>query len=389
MKSKLFVVFFLISIPFLVCGGRDRSDVILVVVGSGQTKEEATTVALRSAVEQTYGVFVSASTEILNDELLKDDIATVASGNIQSYREVSSQVMPDGQWVVSLSVNVSPTSLVSYAKSKGSQCEFAGAAFGANLKLLKLNRINSERVFDNLLHEVELMSNHMYDYRLTVGEPSVKGDVEICVDVFSNKTTEAISNLLAATIKEVAMDDQYAKDIMSKGERINAVYIFRPTPSQETMKRYASLKYMPTSVLYLYSEPLLRQFNVLFSESLWNFEISDNLGNKYKLCDGNYELQHLRSEITTYDGPLLLYEGEYSHTLGSGKNNNVNGVSMGVTIGMGRVAKPAFILPLFKQKSKGKKKESSDSIQMFQIRKRINIPIERLEQISSFEINPR
>ena len=63
-------------------------EVTIVVTGEGATKEEATNNALRSAVEQTYGVFVSANTEILNDEILKDEIATLSSGNIKSFQEI-------------------------------------------------------------------------------------------------------------------------------------------------------------------------------------------------------------------------------------------------------------------------------------------------------------
>ncbi len=37
----------------------DKDDVTLVVNGSGKDKAEATKAALRSAIEQAYGVFVS------------------------------------------------------------------------------------------------------------------------------------------------------------------------------------------------------------------------------------------------------------------------------------------------------------------------------------------
>lgn len=40
-------------------------DVTLVVSGDGANKEEATKVALRSAIEQVYGTFVSANTSIV------------------------------------------------------------------------------------------------------------------------------------------------------------------------------------------------------------------------------------------------------------------------------------------------------------------------------------
>ena len=65
-------------------------DVELVVNGEGVDKTTATHNALRSAIEQAYGVFISTNTTILNDDLIKDEIATVASGNIKAYKELAS-----------------------------------------------------------------------------------------------------------------------------------------------------------------------------------------------------------------------------------------------------------------------------------------------------------
>ena len=47
-----------------------QKSVSLVVVGEGASKEEAVQSALRSAIEQSYGAFVSSNTTILNDELV-------------------------------------------------------------------------------------------------------------------------------------------------------------------------------------------------------------------------------------------------------------------------------------------------------------------------------
>ena len=106
-----------------------QETVKLTVNGQGATKEEATANALRSAIEQSFGVFVSANTQILNDEVVKDEIATIASGNIQEYQELGCITMPNGQQSVTLSATVSIGNLISYAKSKGSSAEFAGAIF--------------------------------------------------------------------------------------------------------------------------------------------------------------------------------------------------------------------------------------------------------------------
>lgn len=49
-----------------------QSEVSLVVSADGTSKTEAVNNALRSAIEQTFGTFVSANTEILNDQLVKE-----------------------------------------------------------------------------------------------------------------------------------------------------------------------------------------------------------------------------------------------------------------------------------------------------------------------------
>ena len=66
-----------------------NDEVTLVVSGEGATKDEATKVALQSAIEQAFGTFVSANTQILNDELVKDEIVTVSSGNVKNYEYLS------------------------------------------------------------------------------------------------------------------------------------------------------------------------------------------------------------------------------------------------------------------------------------------------------------
>ena len=66
-----------------------NDEVTLMVSSDGPTKDEAVKTALRSAIEQAYGTFVSATTEILNDELVKDEIITVTQGNIKNYNEVA------------------------------------------------------------------------------------------------------------------------------------------------------------------------------------------------------------------------------------------------------------------------------------------------------------
>ena len=136
--------YLLIALAFLLtlCLAAQPKEVSLIVTGEGATKEEATNNALRSAVEQAFGVFVSANTEILNDELIKDEIATISSGNVKSFKEISVMDIAGDRKSITLEAVVSIGNLIEYSKVHGAQAEFAGAVFGANLRLRELRKRN-------------------------------------------------------------------------------------------------------------------------------------------------------------------------------------------------------------------------------------------------------
>lgn len=155
MKQILLIWFFVVA--SLSSAFAQNNEVSLIVTGEGVTKQEATNNALRSAIEQAFGVFVSANTEILNDELVKDEIATVSSGNVKSFKEISSVELPSGIRSVTLDAIVSIGKLIEYSKNHGSKAEFAGAVFGANIKLRELRKQNELKA---ILHQIEVMSDN-------------------------------------------------------------------------------------------------------------------------------------------------------------------------------------------------------------------------------------
>lgn len=164
-----------------VCHAQTKDEVSLVVYGDGANKEEATKVALRSAIEQVYGTFVSASTTIVNDELTKDEIVTVSSGNIKSYEEIAYTLLPDGRSSVTLQTVVCISQLVSYAQSKGASTEFAGATFAINMKMKELNKKNEELALQHLLTQMEAMIPFSYDAKLVIEEPTYARESDFSV----------------------------------------------------------------------------------------------------------------------------------------------------------------------------------------------------------------
>lgn len=216
------------------------NEITLVVSGEGPNKTDATAIALRSAIEQAYGTFVSANTEILNDEIVRDEIATVASGNIKSYKEISSVKIPDG-YNVTVQAVVSIGKLIEYSKSRGSSAEFAGQTFAMNIKMRKLNKENEARALENLLKELTMISKDMFDFSVEVnGEPKkwtgyyYKYDRETLVETYlvrvtvkyiSNKATSMFYNTLKNTLLALSLTKQEEEDYKRLGEHFYPIDI--------------------------------------------------------------------------------------------------------------------------------------------------------------------
>ena len=215
-------------------------EVTLVVTGEGKTKAEATNNALRSAVEQTYGVFVSANSEILNDELVKDEIATVASGNVKSFQEIAYIENPSGENLITLQVVVSIGKLVAYSRSHGSEAEFAGATFQANFSMYKLNRQSSQTAFNNLYRELANMVPSMYDYKLTVNDPVILddkyGEVEMVVEVVANSHTQDVGDYYYKSLESLSYEENVIRPYSDMGNTFYAYYFHTFSPNMVTSK---------------------------------------------------------------------------------------------------------------------------------------------------------
>ena len=146
-------------------------EIQMVVFGEGVTTDEAVKNALLSAIEQNYGTFVSSNTSFINDEIVKDEIATVSSGNIRSYKILNESV--NGNTCrVTLEAIVSLGKLASFVQSKGGSAELAGDQFVMNMKIEKAKLKNMMMAIEHLKLEVAEMFKNCYDYTIKVSEPA-------------------------------------------------------------------------------------------------------------------------------------------------------------------------------------------------------------------------
>jgi len=131
--------FFLLFQAQVVFSQTENKDVTITTVGSGKTIEESTQSALRSAIEQAFGAFISSKTEIVNDALIRDEIISVSNGNIKSYEIINQDQLPDGRWGVSIKSVVSVDKLTSFVQAKGIAVEIKGGLFARNVKQQLIN----------------------------------------------------------------------------------------------------------------------------------------------------------------------------------------------------------------------------------------------------------
>lgn len=157
-------------------------EVSLVCNGEGASKGEAVKNALRSAVEQTFGAFVSSNTEVVNDELIRDEIVSISRGNIKNFKEIS-YIDEGEQKRVTLEATVSVDNLINYAKNKGMSTDLAGTALAANFKLRQLYLANGAKAMLHLFRILSRYAEGMYDFSIQTKEPIVQSHDELVFDL--------------------------------------------------------------------------------------------------------------------------------------------------------------------------------------------------------------
>lgn len=293
----------IVSLSFLgllctICCGQE---IKLTVSGQGPTEQSAIDNALRNAIEQTFGSFVSANTTILDDELVKDEIVSVSKGNIKSFKRIGS-VEKNGQYDVSLEAIVSVGNLVEYAKSRGSECELSGNAFTAEIRRVKLNQSNTIAALRHLTTQLAAIADRgLFDYSL-VANPFADGSVDIKVNVIPNQNYMNFNELISSTLLSLALTAEQAQNIEKKGIKCSKITCYKNN------REY--IEYL----LYNYDLCIGDTINEILANAFMNCYIKDNLGNVFFVSDGN------RRHIV----PLASYDDKWGILHASRESSNVH-----------------------------------------------------------------
>lgn len=210
LKTGLSICLLVLISQQLVKAQETDKTVTLIVSGSGKTPDEAKANALRSAIEQAFGTFISSKTEILNDAVVKDEIVSVANGNIQKFDVISEVQIPEGGYVTSLKATVSVSKLTTFAESKGVAVEFKGGVFAANILMQELYEKNEVTALQNCLATLTDIAQKSFDYTIKADEPYASANnwtIPLTVDVFANKNFLNIPTLLEQTLRSLSLSD--------------------------------------------------------------------------------------------------------------------------------------------------------------------------------------
>lgn len=281
---KSIIVAFCLTLFFSVANAQDDSkDITIKASGSGKTFEDAKQAALRSSTQQAFGAFISSKTEIFNDQLVADQMASVSSGNIKGYEVLNESQLPDGSWGVTLKTIVSVDKLTSFVEAKGIAIEIKGGMFALNIKQQLLNEqgeINAVSEMVGLLHEPMQIS---FDYMIKSGEPksldaeSKNWEIPLEVTATANKNMDFCANYCIKTLKALSLSDEEVANYKSLNKAVFPVEI--------NYKSFAQTFYLRKIESLFALNTLLRQwffYTSLFTVQSGMDEFNGNFEDKIK-----------------------------------------------------------------------------------------------------------
>ena len=209
----------------------DDKDVSITASGSGKTLDDAKQAALRSATEQAFGAFISSKTEMFNDQVVADQMASVSSGNIKSYEVLNESQLPNGSWGVTLKALVSVSKLTSFVEAKGIAIEIKGGMFAINIKQQLLNEegeIKAVCEMVGLLHEPMQIS---FDYVIKSSDPksldaeSKNWEIPLVVTATTNKNIDFCANYCIKTLAALSLSSEEVTSYQSLNKAVFPVVI--------------------------------------------------------------------------------------------------------------------------------------------------------------------
>lgn len=282
---KKIILFVAILLNFNVYAQEERI-VTLVVTGQGMTADEARQNALRSAIEQAFGSFISSKAEVLNDKLVKDEIVSVSNGNIKKYEILNETMLQTGAYVSTLNASVSIGKLISFCESKGVIVEFGGELFAYNLRLKKLNQEKELFAMRNLRIILNQISSLSFDYQIKTNDPTnVNGDatgmwfIKSNIFIIPNNNFTKLIDILYKTIKALSIPKSEIENYQRQNIIIYPVWLTEKFLPPIYLRQPERIK-EPYEILYFRNNltlALLVEIILDLQKAIYNFKIENGI----------------------------------------------------------------------------------------------------------------
>jgi hypothetical protein len=209
----------------------DNKDVSITSSGIGKTLEDAKQAALRSSTEQAFGAFISSKTEMFNDQVVADQMASVSSGNIKSYKVLNESQLPDGSWGVTLKTIVSVDKLTSFVEAKGIAVEIKGGMFALKIKQQLLNEQGEIKAVSGMVGLLHAPMQISFDYVIRSNNPisldaeSKKWAIPLVVTASTNKNIDFCADYCIKTLAALSLSADEVTSYKSLNKAVFPVVI--------------------------------------------------------------------------------------------------------------------------------------------------------------------
>jgi hypothetical protein len=273
---KAGLISFIVMTMGLTIFAQEDKPVTITCNGTGATLEEAKKVALRSAIEQAFGAFISSNTEILNDKVVSDQIISVTNGSIQNYETLSESQFPDGRWGTTIKANVSVGKLTSFVQSKGVNVEIKGGLFAINIKQQMLNEQGEEFAVLEMVKILHEQFQNSFDYTLETSTPIAEDgenknwSIPLTVIANCNKNIEFCEDYFVKTMKALTLTPSDVKGYRELKKMVYPITLIKNNKKETFYLRNKN------SVFLLYTlteqwESYLRGYKVSSGDSIVNY----------------------------------------------------------------------------------------------------------------------
>ncbi len=248
-----------VFLAFLSIAQTENKDVVITASGSGTSQELAKQTALRNAIEQAFGAFISSKTEIFNDEIVADQMSSVSSGNVKSYEVLNESQLPNGTWASTLRVIVSVDKLTTFVEAKGITVEIKGGLFALNIKQQLLNEqgeINAITEMFDVLHEVMQTA---FDYTIQSGDPksldaeSKNWEIPLTITVTANKNMDFCASYFIKTLSAISLTQAEVETYKSLNKAVFKLEVKPEKVWEETKVFFLRKKYSMDVISSLFS----------------------------------------------------------------------------------------------------------------------------------------